>query len=159
MSKESVLAILKVTETDGDLKANLEAASGPAAVLEIAASQGYDFTEAELLAVMQEQQLEFAKPSVELSENTLALMKEVEANQILREQFESANSLADMVKIAIAQGYEITEQEIESGLTYFEQEAELSDAQLECVAAGGTKVKIKGKDNKVEVPAERGTTV
>ncbi|NEO11621.1 MULTISPECIES: Nif11-like leader peptide family RiPP precursor [unclassified Moorena] len=139
MSIESVLALLKASENDQSLKAQLESAEGPEQVIEIAASQGYNFTEEELLAVMQEQQLEFATPAVELSENAKALMKEVEANQTLRQQFESAGSLADMVKIAIDQGYQVTAEEVEVGLTYFEQEGELSDAELEAVAGAGKK--------------------
>ncbi|WP_424099482.1 Nif11-like leader peptide family RiPP precursor [Moorena producens] len=145
MSRESVLALIKAAEADQSLKAQLESAEGPEQVLKIAASQGYNFTEEELLAVMQEQQLEFATPAVELSEHAKALMKEVEANETLRQQFESAGSLADMVKIAIDQGYQVTAEEVEAGLTYFEQEGELSDAELEAVAGAGKK---KDKDKK-----------
>ncbi|WP_424099480.1 Nif11-like leader peptide family RiPP precursor [Moorena producens] len=145
MFRESVLALIKAAEADQSLKAQLESAEGPEQVLEIAASQGYNFTEEELLAVMQEQQLEFATPAVELSEHAKALMKEVEANETLRQQFESAGSLADMVKIAIDQGYQVTAEEVEAGLTYFEQEGELSDAELEAVAGAGKK---KYKDKK-----------
>ncbi|NEO89337.1 MAG: hypothetical protein F6K56_03370, partial [Moorea sp. SIO3G5] len=54
--------------------------------------------------------------------------------------------VADMVKIAIDQGYQVTEGEVEAGLTSFEQEGELSDAELEAVAAAGKK---KGKKNNV----------
>ncbi|NEQ87994.1 MAG: Nif11-like leader peptide family natural product precursor [Moorea sp. SIO2I5] len=144
MSRESVLALIKAAEADQSLKAQLESAEGPEQVLEIAASQGYNFTEEELLAVMQEQQLEFATPAVELSEHTKALLKEVEANETLRQQFESAGSVADMVKIAMDQGYQVTEEEVEAGLTYFEQEGELSDAELEAVAGAG---KVKGCQN------------
>ncbi|NEO92958.1 MAG: Nif11-like leader peptide family natural product precursor, partial [Moorea sp. SIO3G5] len=72
MSRESVLALIKASETDQALKAQLESAEGPATVLEIAASKGYNFTEEELLAVMQEQQLGFAEAPVELSENAKA---------------------------------------------------------------------------------------
>ncbi|NEP34045.1 Nif11-like leader peptide family RiPP precursor [Moorena sp. SIO3B2] len=146
MSRESVLALIKAAEADQSLKAQLESAEGSEQVLEIAASQGYNFTEEELLTVMQEQQLEFATPPVELSEHAKALMKEVEANETLRQQFESAGSLADMVKIAIDQGYQVTEEEVEAGLTYFEQEGELSDAELEAVAgAGKNNARYKGK--------------
>ncbi len=148
MSRESVLALLKAAEIDQALKAQLESAEGPARVLEIAANKGYVFTEEELLAVMQEQQLELATPDVELSENAKTLMKEVEANQTLRQQFESAGSVADMVKIAMDQGYQVTAEEVEAGLTYFEQEGELSDAKLEAVAGAGKKkpkLKIKRK--------------
>ncbi|AOY84084.1 Nif11-like leader peptide family RiPP precursor [Moorena producens JHB] len=146
MSKESVLALIKAAEADQSLKAQLESAENPEQVLVIAASQGYNFTEEELLAVMQEQQLEFATPAVELSENAKALLKEVEANETLRQQFESAGSVADMVKIAMDQGYQVTAEEVEAGLTYFEQEGELSDAELEAVAgAGKDKKKVKEK--------------
>ncbi|NEP34044.1 Nif11-like leader peptide family RiPP precursor [Moorena sp. SIO3B2] len=151
MSRESVLALIKAAEADQSLKAQLESAEGPEQVLEIAASQGYNFTEEELLAVMQEQQLEFATPAVELSENAKALMKEVEANETLRQQFESAGSVADMVKIAIDQGYQVTAEEVEAGLTYFEQEGELSDAELEAVAGAGKK-KNKAKE-KIKIKA------
>ncbi|WP_293057315.1 MULTISPECIES: Nif11-like leader peptide family RiPP precursor [unclassified Moorena] len=95
---------------------------------------------------MQEQQLEFAASTVELSENAKALLEEVEANQTLRQQFESAGSVADMVKIAIDQGYQVTAEEVEAGLNYFEQEGELSDAELEAVAGSGkNNAKYKGK--------------
>ncbi|NEO79040.1 Nif11-like leader peptide family RiPP precursor [Moorena sp. SIO4G3] len=145
MSIESVLALIKAAEADQSLKAQLESAEGPEQVLAIAVSKGYYFTKKELLAVMQEQQLEFATATIEFSENAKALLKEVETNQELRAKLEEAGSLADMVQIAIAQGYQITEQEMESGLAYFEQqETELSEAQLEGVA-GGAKNKSKCK--------------
>ncbi|NEO89338.1 MAG: Nif11-like leader peptide family natural product precursor [Moorea sp. SIO3G5] len=137
------MALIKASETDQALKAQLESAEGPATVLEIAANKGYDFTEEELLAVMQEQQLGFAEAPVELSENAKALMEAVKANETLRQQFESAGSVADMVKIAIDQGYQVTEGEVEAGLTSFEQEGELSDAELEAVAGAG-KIKVRG---------------
>ncbi|WP_424099478.1 Nif11-like leader peptide family RiPP precursor [Moorena producens] len=147
MFRESVLALIKAAEADQSLKAQLESAEGPEQVLKIAASQGYNFTEEELLAVMQEQQLEFATPAVELSEHAKALLKEVEVNETLRQQFESAGSVADMVKIAIDQGYQVTAEEVEAGLTYFEQEGELSDAELEAVAgAGKNNARYKGKN-------------
>ncbi len=136
MSRESVLALIKAAETDENLKAQLESAEGPATVLEIAASKGYDFTEEELLAVMQEQQLGFAEAPVELTENAKAFMEAVEANEVFRNKLQEAGSLADFVKIAMAEGFSVTEEEVESSLAYLEQEGELSDAQLEIAAAG-----------------------
>ncbi|NEO47716.1 MAG: Nif11-like leader peptide family natural product precursor [Moorea sp. SIO4A3] len=137
MSRESVLALLEAAETDQALKAQLESAEGPATVLEIAASKGYDFTEEELLAVMQEQQLGFPEAPVELSENAKALMEAVEANEVFRNKLQEAGSLADVVKIAIAEGFNVTEEDVESGLAYLQQEDELSDAQMEVLAAAG----------------------
>ncbi|NEO03536.1 MAG: Nif11-like leader peptide family natural product precursor [Moorea sp. SIO3I7] len=137
MSRESVLALLKASETDQALKAQLESAEGPATVLEIAASKGYNFTEEELLAVMQEQQLGFAEAPVELSENAKALMEAVKANEVFRNKLQEAGSLADVVTIAMAEGFNVTEEDVESSLAYLQQEDELSDAQLEVLAAAG----------------------
>ncbi|NEO67745.1 MAG: Nif11-like leader peptide family natural product precursor [Moorea sp. SIO4G2] len=143
MSRESVLTLLKASETDQALKAQLESAEGPATVLEIAASKGYNFTEEELLAVMQEQQLGFAEAPVELSENAKALMEVVEANEVFRNKLQEAGSLADVVTIAMAEGFNVTEEDVESGLAYLEQHGELSDAQLELLSAAG--IRISGR--------------
>ncbi|NEO89340.1 MAG: Nif11-like leader peptide family natural product precursor [Moorea sp. SIO3G5] len=136
MSRESVLALIKASENDQALKAQLESAEGPAIVLKIAASKGYDFTEEELLAVMQEQQLGFAEAPVELSENAKAFIEAVKANEVFRNKLQEAGGLADVVTIAMAEGFNVTEEDVESGFAYLQQEDELSDAQLQVSAAG-----------------------
>ena len=68
MSQESVRKMLETAENDAALRQQLQTAEGPEAVLAIASQKGYEFTEEELLSVMQEKQLSFGS---ELSEEQL----------------------------------------------------------------------------------------
>ncbi len=68
MSIESVHAMIETAEKDGALYEQLQTAEGPEAILAIASNKGYEFTEEELLSVMQEKQLSFGE---ELSEEQL----------------------------------------------------------------------------------------
>ncbi|MDZ8106200.1 MAG: Nif11-like leader peptide family natural product precursor [Nostoc sp. DedQUE12a] len=69
MSKQAVINLIEAAESNPTLLKQLHSAQGPETVLAIAAQRGFEFTEAELLAVMQEKQLSFA--SSELSEEQL----------------------------------------------------------------------------------------
>ena len=68
MSIESVYTMIETAENDAGLQKQLQTAEGPEAVLTIASQKGYEFTEEELLSVMQEKQLSFGS---ELSEEQL----------------------------------------------------------------------------------------
>jgi predicted ribosomally synthesized peptide with nif11-like leader len=68
MSIESVRSMIETSKTDATLRQQLQAAEGPEAILTIASEKGYEFTEEELLSVMQEKQLSFGE---ELSEEQL----------------------------------------------------------------------------------------
>ncbi|MDZ8106201.1 MAG: Nif11-like leader peptide family natural product precursor [Nostoc sp. DedQUE12a] len=69
MSKQAVIKLIEAAESNPTLLKQLHSAQGPETVLAIATERGFEFTEAELLAVMQEKQLSFA--SSELSEEQL----------------------------------------------------------------------------------------
>ncbi|MGJ5676696.1 MAG: Nif11-like leader peptide family natural product precursor [Nostochopsis sp.] len=71
MSKEAVLSLIQEAQTNQELLQQLEAATGTTRVLEIGSAKNYEFNEEELLAVMQEQQLNFAGQEPELSEEEL----------------------------------------------------------------------------------------
>ena len=68
MSIESARTMIETAENDTALQKQLQTAEGPEAVLAIASEKGYEFTEEELLSVMQEKQLSFG---TELSEEQL----------------------------------------------------------------------------------------
>ncbi len=70
MSREAVIELIEFAESDPNLRKQLSSAQGPETVLKIAEKKGYQFTEAELIEVMQEKQLSFAS-SEELSEEQL----------------------------------------------------------------------------------------
>jgi predicted ribosomally synthesized peptide with nif11-like leader len=69
MSKEAVIKLIEAAESNPTLLKQLHNAQGPETVLAIGAERGFQFSEAELIAVMQEKQLSFA--SQELSEEQL----------------------------------------------------------------------------------------
>jgi predicted ribosomally synthesized peptide with nif11-like leader len=69
MSKEAVIKLIEAADSNPTLLKQLHSAQGPEAILAIAAERGFKFSEAELLAVMQEKQLSFA--TNELSEEQL----------------------------------------------------------------------------------------
>lgn len=68
MSIQSVHTMIEAAENNVTFQKLLQTAEGPEAILEIASNKGYDFTEEELLSVMQEKQLSFG---TELSEEQL----------------------------------------------------------------------------------------
>ena len=70
MSKEAVIQLIESAESDNELRNKLSSASGAESVITIASARGYQFTESELLEVMQEKQLSFAEDD-ELSEEQL----------------------------------------------------------------------------------------
>ena len=70
MSKEAVKNLIKESQSDAQLLTQLETAEGSEAVIQIAQERGYQFTEEELILVMQEQQ-ELASGESELSEEAL----------------------------------------------------------------------------------------
>ncbi len=70
MSKEAVIKLIEAADSNPTLLKQLHSAQGPEVVLAIAAERGFKFSEAELLAVMQEKQLSFANE--ELSDEQLA---------------------------------------------------------------------------------------
>ena len=70
MSQEAVIEFIEAVEANPSLRQQLNSAESPEIAIAIAEEQGYQFTQAELLAVMQEKQLSFAS-EVELSEEQL----------------------------------------------------------------------------------------
>jgi predicted ribosomally synthesized peptide with nif11-like leader len=68
MSKETVRAFFKVAENDKALEERIKTADSSTNVVQIAAEKGYEFTELELLAFMQEA----VAADGELSEEVLA---------------------------------------------------------------------------------------
>ncbi len=70
MSKEAVIKLIESAEINPNLKKQLYNADNPEIVLKIATQKGYQFSEAELIEVMQEKQLSFASEE-ELSEEQL----------------------------------------------------------------------------------------
>ncbi|MEH1770622.1 Nif11-like leader peptide family natural product precursor [Nostoc sp.] len=64
MSKEAVIELIEAAESNPTLLKQLHSAQGPETVLAIAAERGFQFSEAELLAVMQEKQLSFASEAL-----------------------------------------------------------------------------------------------
>jgi predicted ribosomally synthesized peptide with nif11-like leader len=69
MSKAAVIELIGAAERNPSLLKQLHSAQGPETVLTIAAERGFEFSESELFAVMQEKQLSFA--SKELSNEEL----------------------------------------------------------------------------------------
>lgn len=69
MSKEAVIQLITSAESNPTLLKQLHNVKGTETVLAIGAQRGFQFTETELLAVMQEKQLYFA--AEELSEEQL----------------------------------------------------------------------------------------
>jgi predicted ribosomally synthesized peptide with nif11-like leader len=70
MSREAVIKLIESAENDPNLRKQLSSAQGPETVIKIAQEKGYQFTEAELIEVMQEKQLSFTSEE-ELSEEQL----------------------------------------------------------------------------------------
>jgi predicted ribosomally synthesized peptide with nif11-like leader len=70
MSREAVIKLIESAENDTNLGKQLHSAQGPETVIAIAQEKGYQFTEAELIEVMQEKQLSFASDEA-LSEEQL----------------------------------------------------------------------------------------
>ena len=146
MSKQAVLNLIEESKSDESLLAQLESAEGPQTILEIAKSKGYEFTEDELLSVMQEQQLSFAdeQEPVELNNVALNFIKEVGNNQAWKEDLESINTPADIVRYAADKGYEFSEDEvitiIEHQQELASQEGELTEDALEAVAGGAARI-------------------
>ena len=70
MSKEAVVKLINTAKNNYEFSKKISNANSPEKVIEIAAQIGYQFTEAELLVVMQEQQISF-NLNEELSEEQL----------------------------------------------------------------------------------------
>lgn len=70
MSREAVIKLINTADKNYELGKKISNANSPEIVIEIAAQIGYQFTEAELLEVMQEKQLSF-NLNEELSEEQL----------------------------------------------------------------------------------------
>ena len=142
MSKQAVFNLIEESKADNNLLSQLKAAEDSSTILEIGKYKGYDFTEDELLSVMQEQQLSFANQPVELDEAALNFIKEVGNNQIWREDLESINTPADIVRYAAQKGYEFSEESIVAVMEHQQeltsQEGELSEDALEAIAGGCT---------------------
>ncbi|MDZ8106203.1 MAG: Nif11-like leader peptide family natural product precursor [Nostoc sp. DedQUE12a] len=64
MSKEAVLQLIEQAESNLNLLKQLHSAQGPETVLAIATQRGLEFSETELLTVMQEKQLSFASEAL-----------------------------------------------------------------------------------------------
>ncbi|MEM7552719.1 MAG: Nif11-like leader peptide family RiPP precursor [Cyanobacteria bacterium P01_A01_bin.84] len=72
MSKSAVLQLIDTAESNPTLLQKLQTAKGPETILSIASELGYEFSESELLDVMQEKQLSFTDS--ELSEEQLEVV-------------------------------------------------------------------------------------
>ncbi|NEP00295.1 MAG: Nif11-like leader peptide family natural product precursor [Symploca sp. SIO2E9] len=70
MSQASVLELIKSSQENQALQQRLEAADSPETIMKIGVEKGYNFTEEELLSVMQEIQ-QVAAEEGELSEDEL----------------------------------------------------------------------------------------
>lgn len=70
MSKEAVVKLIEIAETNSGLSKQLNSSKNAQAVLEIASEYNCQFTEEELIEVMQEKQLSFASDEA-LSEEQL----------------------------------------------------------------------------------------
>ena len=120
--------------------ARLEAAEGSEAVIKIAQERGYEFTEDELILVMQEEQLSFSGQPAEFNESALKFMKEVDNNQAWKKELEAINTPDDIVRYAADKGYEFTEKDLVAVIQEQQQETsvegEISDEVLESVAGG-----------------------
>ncbi|MDZ8106204.1 MAG: Nif11-like leader peptide family natural product precursor [Nostoc sp. DedQUE12a] len=64
MSKEAVIKLIEAAESNPTLLKQLHSAQGPETVLAIATQRGLEFSETELLTVMQEKQLSFASEAL-----------------------------------------------------------------------------------------------
>ncbi|MEM7552718.1 MAG: Nif11-like leader peptide family natural product precursor [Cyanobacteria bacterium P01_A01_bin.84] len=69
MSKKSVLQLIETAEKTPEILSRLQSSQGAEDILSIASELGYEFSESELLDVMQEKQLSF--PTSDLSEEQL----------------------------------------------------------------------------------------
>ena len=142
MTKEAVQNLIKDSQSNEQLMAQLEAAEGSKAVLEIAKERGYEFTEEELISVMQEQQLGCYSEPVEMNEIAFNFVKEVGNNEIWKEELEAIQTPADIVRYAADKGYEFSEEDIISVMEHQQQlasqESELSEEALEAIAGGGS---------------------
>ena len=140
MSKEAVKNLIKESQSDTQLLARLEAAEGSEAVIKIAQERGYEFTEDELILVMQEEQLSFSGQPAEFNESALKFMKEVDNNQAWKKELEAINTPDDIVRYAADKGYEFTEKDLVAVIQEQQQETsvegEISDEVLESVAGG-----------------------
>ena len=149
MTKQSVNTFLQAAGTNPTLSKQIEAASEPAIVVQIAANNGYEFTEEELVNSLKEQQIEFAKEELNFSESAIALFEEAQENEALREQLDaavnSANTTAEVMRIAQEKGFTLTEEEITKFLQAQQEpeDGELSEEALEAVAGGGWCFKLK----------------
>lgn len=70
MSKKAVIKLIESADKDINLRKQLFDAQDPETILAIAKEKGYQFTQEELLIVMQEKQISFASDD-ELSEEQL----------------------------------------------------------------------------------------
>ncbi len=59
MSRESVIKLIEAAENNSELRKKLYTANSPETLLNIAIKHGYQFSEAELIEIMQEKQLSF----------------------------------------------------------------------------------------------------
>ncbi len=91
MSRESVIKLIEAAENNPDLSKQLHSAQGPETVLDIAAKQGYQFTEAELIEVMQEKQLSFASDEA-LSEEQLESVVGGKGKDTPTQSYENTNA-------------------------------------------------------------------
>ena len=157
MTKEAVQNLIKDSQYDEQLMVQLEAAEGSEAVLEIAKERGYEFTEEELISVMQEQQFDRDNEPVKINETAFNFVKEVSNNETWKEELEAINTPADIVRYAADKGYEFTEEDIISVMEHQQQlaskESELSEEALEAIAGGGEwECKVGGKLPKIRMP-------
>lgn len=140
MSKEAVQNLIEQSKCDEQLLAQLQAAPGPEAVLAIASERGYEFTEEELISVMQEQQLSFDDEPVEINETAFNFVKEVGNNDAWKKELETINTPADIVRYAADKGYEFSEEDIVNVIQHQQDmastEGELSEDALEAIAGG-----------------------
>ena len=160
MTKQAVQNLIRESQSDEQLMAQLEAAEGSEAVLEIAKERGYEFTEAELISVMQEQQLDCDNEPIEISETAFNFVKEVGNNETWKEELETINTPADIVRYAADKGYEFTEEDIVSVMEHQRElaflESELSEEALEAIAGGQVEGDLECRGGfKIKVPKIR----
>ena len=95
MSQQSVNDFLQATKDNSALANQVANASEPSVVVGIAADNGYEFTEEELVNALNEQQLEVAKEDLHFSESALALFEESLENDELRDRLNAAVNAPD----------------------------------------------------------------
>ena len=143
MTQQSVNNFLQAAEKNPTLSKQIEAASELDIVVQIAADNGYEFTEEEIINTLNEQQIEFAKKELNFGESAIALFEEAQKNEELREQLNvavnSADTTAEVIRIAQKKGFTLTEEEINKFLQAQQEpeDGELSEEILEAVAGGG----------------------